>query len=214
MDPERRRLDLSMKRQKINFLLLGMSLILVGCAVLPKVYVSPDFKEQDLKRIGILGFEGPATYGEYVTDIFTAELLKRLGGDYEIVGKNLLTTALRVEGIERGDIKRLGKALSLDAIVVGSIGEYGYHREGKSGVSLGWAWDDVDKKGVIIAQEGSSELPAVALSVQLLDVESGKILFSTSYAKRMGYGYSVGKLVEEMVERIAKSFKEVIEENR
>lgn len=195
--------------KNVLFYWLVIVLITAGCATMPRVYISPELKEQNLKRIGVLGFKGPNS--DYITDIFTVELLKRLGGDYEIVGKNLLIAALKREDIGKGDIQELGKSLSLDGIIVGSIGEYGYLREG-DGVHLGWVWEDADEKTIVVTRDGLSEFPAAALSIQLLDAQKGKILFSASYARRVGRSYSVGRLVEEMVEQLAASFKDALEE--
>lgn len=202
-----------MRRPMIKLLpYVTLILILAGCATLPRVYIDPGFKGQSLKRIGVLGFKGPN--GEYLTDIFTVELLKRVGKDYEIVGKNLLLGAIKKGEIDKGDIQELGRCLSLDGVIVGSIGEYGYLKEGEGGVSLGWAWEDVDEKRVVVSREGLSELPAVALSIQLLDTQTGKILFSASYARRVGRTYSVGRLAEEMVDHLAGSFKKALEVSR
>lgn len=190
-----------------GFLLL-IILLFTGCATIPKVYIHPELRSTKIYRIGIMGFSGPTKdsgYGEYVCDLFTAALLRQLGEGYEIVGRNILGEVLK----GREEIKRLGERFELDVILVGSIGEYGYLEEGEEGIYLGWIQETRPDR-IVITREAKTEYAAVALTVQLIRPMDGTILFTANYARRVGRGESVGRLVEEMVERIVLGLKDAI----
>jgi hypothetical protein len=185
--------------------------IFVGCAVIPKVYISPDLHKERLSSIGVVGFRAPGVAsGDYVADLFTAELLRQLGDRYKIVPPSLLQTEAK-ETIGKEEIKRLGERFGLDAVLIGSIGEWGYLKEGEEGMWVGWEFEDVDRETVVIAREAPSDLAAVALSIHLIDPEDGKILFSAQYARRVGRGESIGRLAQEMVERLVDLIKDAIQ---
>ncbi len=146
-------------------LLLALAL---GCAA-PSPYVSENADFSLIRSVAILPFDdasGEKMGAERIQRIFMTELLAL--GVFDPVEPGQVVRAVRTERIDPAsftpdDIKKLGKLLGVQGVFVGSIIEYS---EGRS----------------------ASQSAQVTLQIRLLDVESGKTVWSTS---RSGTGATV-----------------------
>ena len=143
-------------------------LALSACAsqVPGTVYYHPNADFSTYGRIAVLPLENLAVdraAGERVRDVLVAELAAQ--GVFEVVDVGEVNRVLREQGfldssaIGPEGIRGLGEELGTQALVLGTVIEY---RERRS---------------------GAVAAPEVALSVRLLDVESGIVVWSVSDAR-------------------------------
>ena len=101
----------------------------LGCATPAVVFVSPDYHTQAIRRVALLGFDdfpGQAGSGAIVADVFEKYLLT---GPYQLVERSQAEPILQQQGLslsQAGGVSQaaaLGKALGVDALVLGSISE-------------------------------------------------------------------------------------------
>jgi hypothetical protein len=186
---------------------------LAGCATPARVFVSPDYHQHPVKRVAALNLQDfPQTLGSgaVVTDVFEKYLF--LAG-YVLVERRqadqlLREGALNLSGaIDPADLRKIGRVLGVDALVMGSITDYSYPRDRTFMTTIPLEETRPVYGNVIITRKvGDAEvttenrvvtgyetrsidqvvpmektLPAhVGLSVRLVDVETGEVLWSAS----------------------------------
>lgn len=156
-----------MPRSRPTFAVLVLALA-ASCSG-PRQYVSESADLSQVRAVAVLPFDdaaGEKLGAERVQRIFMTELLAL--GVFDPVEPGQVVRAVRTEKIDPAaftpeDIKRLGKALGAQGVFVGTLIEF---VEGRS----------------------ASQSAQVTLQLRLLDVESGKTVWSTS---RTGTGATV-----------------------
>ncbi|MBI5182767.1 MAG: hypothetical protein HY999_00160 [Nitrospinae bacterium] len=138
-------------------------------------YLNPSANFQYIKRIAVLPFNNLTDEkfaGERVRSIVIIELLSR--GIFDIVEMGEIATTLKGVyeewGYREGELvpvdkeiaKRLGERLDVQAIILGSVEEYG------------------------ISRSGTGSTPIISLSLRMIDTNSGEILWQASCNKRGG----------------------------
>ncbi|MDY6842981.1 MAG: CsgG/HfaB family protein [Thermodesulfobacteriota bacterium] len=122
-----------------------------------------------IKKVAILPFVNLTNdkfAGDKVRDIVTTEVLSR--GFFDVVEWGEVSRVLGEESkglsteIDKETAKRIGKRLQIQAIILGTVEEYGTSRGG-----------------------GRSS-PEVAISIRMIDINSSKILWQASYDKKGG----------------------------
>jgi len=193
--------------------LLAVAVCLSSCATPARVFVSPNYRQRPIKRVAALNLQDfPRTIGSgaVVTDVFEKYLF--LAG-YVLVERRqadqlLKEGALSLSGaIDPADLKKIGRVLGVDALVMGSLTDYSYPRDQtvmttvpleetrpvygnvvttrkvgdtevrtEDRVLTGYETRQMDQ---VVPMEKT--LPAhVGLSVRLVDVETGEVLWSAS----------------------------------
>ncbi|MBX6422062.1 GNA1162 family protein [Thermosulfurimonas sp. F29] len=163
-----------MRRCLAGFLLL---FFLAGCASRGHLesYMREGVDPTFVKKVAVLKFENHTRekeVAERMRDIVTMEALAL--GLFDVVDRTVVDEVLAEEGVEGGmgldrdTVRRLGKRLGVQALLVGSVNAYETERE------------------------GSYSYPVVSLSLRLLDVASGEIIWKAGGTET---GYSlVGRL--------------------
>ena len=117
-------------------LALALALALAAAACGPSRYVKRNADFAGLKTVAILPFDNLTTdrlCAERLNRIFLTELLNRRA--FQVVEPGQVMRAVRGQGFDAAsltpdDIKRLGKALNAQALVVGSVLEFEEARAG------------------------------------------------------------------------------------
>lgn len=141
------------------------------------------------KRLAVLDFEYGTARSE-VTTMFGAEvdvgkgiaglLVKHLvkAGTYSLLERKWLETVLKEQEFSAGDradaasASRIGKLLGVDAIIVGTITQFGGEAKGKTVGGVGGA-----PGGIGAGSYGKRETKAiVSLDARLVDIDTGEIL--------------------------------------
>lgn len=157
----------------VGCLLLGVSLLLLGCATggdpyfqgtisHANVYVAP--VAAPIHKVAIMPFKAPTELiGSSVSDLFVTEMLR--AGRYELVersqmAKVLSESELALAGLSAEKAVQVGNMLGADGVIIGTVDEY-----------------------TAVAQRGRT-LPTVGCSVRLIDCKSGKVMWSVDIAKK------------------------------
>lgn len=170
-----------MYKQYIKCLIVIVSLVsFAGCASSPRA-VSPAMGSQEpqykiethgpKKRVGIVEFANKTAYGQdrlgaSASDILTTELFKT--GAFIVVEREQLKKVLAeqklgaTDVIASGTAAKAGKVLGLNAIVTGSISEFGVKTEG------------VDY-GIYKAKKQTADC---SVDIRVVDATTGQILFA------------------------------------
>lgn len=145
--------------------------------------------EPQKKRLAVMDFEfgavqrwwdGNWDIGKGISDLIVDELLK--DGTYRLIERKKLDTLLAEQNFSNSDradpngAAKIGKMLSVNAMVVGSITQFGTEKK-ESGVggALGkWGGFGGGKYGT---QKGKAK---VAVTARIVDVNTGEILASSS----------------------------------
>lgn len=136
-----------------------------GCAIAnrPPVYLHPTYDFSVLKRAAVLPFENltpDQTAGEKIRKVVVSELLA--GGVLDVVEPGQVNRVLAQQGIQTpqallpADIKKLGAALDVQALILGSVETF--ERISQGAVSTG----------------------EVSITLRAVDVMSGTIVWSVS----------------------------------
>lgn len=162
-----------MKRFKIIFLII--LIILNSCAPVTKnektSYFNWDVEVKNIRKIAILPFENFTRnegLASTVREMVLAEVLAQ--NIFEVVDLSLTDLVISEEGLERslkmdkGTIKRIGDRLGVQALLLGSIT---YLEE---------------------VREGSYSYPVIGLSLRLIDVKTGAIIWECKGIKN---GYNI-----------------------
>lgn len=199
----------------IKLIFLIIVIISVACSRTQEAFVvvSPRYDSLQVKRVALIGFvdyPGTVGSGEVTAGIFEKYLL--LGG-YTLVERRqvneiLKEQALQVSGVlEPSTLRKIGRLLDVNALVIGSINDYTNPREQTVMVNVPLqhstpVYGEVEtthKTGSTTVKTTQKvitgynyfttsrimpqveQIPAhVGLSVRLVDVETGEVLWSAS----------------------------------
>ncbi|OIO31709.1 MAG: hypothetical protein AUJ60_01015 [Nitrospirae bacterium CG1_02_44_142] len=146
-----------MKKYSFIFLsLILFGLFILGCATTRGGFLNPGFKDKNLSRVGVVKFSGPDVLSATVTDNFTVELFKL--GYFDVFERHQIDKILSEQGFsltgatEEKARKSLGKLANLDALFV----------------------------GVVSAYPGAFGTTDINLSVKLIDIETGSLIYACS----------------------------------
>ncbi|MCP3178290.1 MAG: penicillin-binding protein activator LpoB [Desulfuromonadales bacterium] len=156
---------------KSRFFLFLALLTAVGCSTTRHSFVEESFDPGYVQMVAVLPLENHSAEkfaAERLRDVVTTELLARRL--FKVVEKGDLRRFLREEvaeaetvSLDASTAKRMGKALNVDAYLAGSVDDYSELRN------------------------GSYSYPQVALTLRLVDVQTGRIIWQASDSAR---GYS------------------------
>lgn len=143
---------------------LGMVLLLSACGGnRPTSFVHPRVDFSFFKKVAVLPFQNLTTdqfAPERVRESVSAELLAT--GAMDVVEPGQVLLVMRQLNLQPGvplgvaDLKKLGKALGVNGVIMGTVKEYGEVRS------------------------GSVSAPVVSLSLRMIEVDSGAIVWSVS----------------------------------
>src|SRR5690348_14851075 len=125
------------------------------------------------RRIGVVSFENKAPYaqariGNTATDILITELTK--SGKFIVVEREKLDKLLEEQKmgqtgvIDPATAAQVGKVLGLNAIVTGSISQFGVKSEGKD----------------FIVSQSKQQIVECTVDVRVVDAETGQVLYADS----------------------------------
>jgi len=160
---------------------VGLSLtLLAGCTPSTKVSQkqtmsidTPKGMVSLKRRVGVVDFENKTKYGEArlgnsASDVLITELVK--SGKFIVVERDKLKTLMAEQklglsgAIDASTAARMGRVLGLNAIVTGSISEFGSQTEGSE---------------YLIAQSKRQVVKAT-VDIRVVDAETGQILYADS----------------------------------
>jgi len=179
--------------RKFIFLLVILEFISAcSSATIPYAYVRKNHDQPGVKKVAIFSFHNNTTIAEaskIVRGAFVASLVKTKKFKVEFPGniKSFLVSERIIvrTGVDLDTIKRMGKRLGVDAVIMGRIEEFVGMEEKKRGV-----------------------IPVVSISSRMVDVRTGKILWMAQhrrtgddYIKVLDFGKvrSVGELAKKVV---------------
>jgi curli biogenesis system outer membrane secretion channel CsgG len=170
--------------QKLSSLLISFAVVLSACAPGTKIrqkqsttvnatehleskYTGPK------RRIGIVAFENKAPYaqgriGETATDILITELVKT--GKFIVVERDKMNKILEEQklgqsgAIDPATAAQVGKVLGLNAILTGSVSQFGVKKEGKD----------------FIISESKQQIVECTVDIRAVDAETGQVLYADS----------------------------------
>ncbi|MBI3008693.1 MAG: hypothetical protein HYY56_04170 [Candidatus Omnitrophica bacterium] len=189
------------------YLLIIVLIFLCGCGSALRVYLHPQTDIGGIKKVAVVPFSNLSAdhfAGERVTNAFITELLIRT--NVEIVEEGELVKGLKEIGIDHGSgvnleksldvakLQKLGKSLGAQGIVLGSVDQYD------------------------MVRIGAESYPVITLTVRLLDVETGGIMWMSSFSKKGGPGsipfisagevYTLSELTQKVARQIVSSLGE------
>ncbi|MBU2520695.1 MAG: CsgG/HfaB family protein [Proteobacteria bacterium] len=135
----------------------------LGCKG-PMTYLNPSVDFSYIKRVAvapIINLTNDKFAGEKVMNVVATEILRR--GIFDIVEFGEVSKVLREEGMKPDNLvdkqlaARAGKRLNIEAVVIGSVMQYG------------------------VSNIGGSSFPEVSISLKLVDVNSYTILWEATH---------------------------------
>ena len=125
------------------------------------------------RRIGVVEFENKSAYGQgrlggAASDILVTELVK--SGKFIVVERDRMAKLLEEQKLQsQGSIDsatavKIGQFMGLEAIVVGSISQFGVKKEGSD----------------YLITQSKQQVAEVAVDLRLIDVQSGQIILADS----------------------------------
>jgi curli biogenesis system outer membrane secretion channel CsgG len=170
-------------RTTVSFI-AGLTFILSACAPGTKIRetntttVAPTQKVESKytgpkRRIGVVNFENKAPYaqariGNTATDILITELTK--SGKFIVVERDKMDKILdeqklgQTGAIDPTTAARVGKILGLNAIVTGSISQFGVKSEGKD----------------FLVTQSKQQIVECTVDIRVVDAETGQVLLADS----------------------------------
>lgn len=164
--------------------LLAAALVLASCAPGTKIRqkqstsVNPTEKVESAytgprRRIGVVAFENKAPYaqqriGDTATDILITELVK--SGKFIVVERQKLDKIMEEQklgqsgAIDPNTAAKVGKILGLNALVTGSISQFGVKKEGKD----------------FIISQSKQQIVECTVDIRVVDTETGQVLLADS----------------------------------
>ena len=145
------------------FLILLFFLFSLGCKG-PMTYINPSVDFSYIKRVAIapiINLTNDKFAGEKVMNVVATEILRR--GVFDVVEFGEVSKVLREEGMKPDNLvskqlaARAGKRLNIEAILIGSVMQYG------------------------VSNIGGSSFPEVSISLKLVDVNSYTILWEATH---------------------------------
>lgn len=147
--------------------MLLIALMLSGCrASTPVHHIDPDVDFSFFKKVAVLPLDNLTnnkSAGEIVKQVVISELLA--SGLVDVVIPGEVLSAIGELGIQnistlnRRQIKALGKALQVEAVIMGAVEQYGEVRS------------------------GNVSAPEVTITLMMADVESGNIIWSITLTR-------------------------------
>lgn len=192
---------------------LLLSTALAGCATPAMVFVSRNYKPNQVHRVALMGFEdypGTSGSGEVVASTFEKYLLL---GDYSLVERRQVKGIIKEQSLQLSGavspatIRKLGQLLGVDALVFGNVTDFRNMREHTVMVDISQEHSTPVYGKVVTTQKSGDTtiktvqnivtgydyyetnqivpevqtVPAhVGISVRLVDVQSGEVLWSAS----------------------------------
>jgi len=125
------------------------------------------------RRIGVVDFQNKAPYakarlGNTATDILITELVK--SGKFIVVERDKIDKLMEEQklgqsgAIDPGTAAKVGKILGLNAIVTGSISQFGAKKEGKD----------------FLISQSKTQIVECTVDIRVVDTETGQILLADS----------------------------------
>ncbi|MCG3204450.1 MAG: hypothetical protein KCHDKBKB_01165 [Elusimicrobia bacterium] len=169
---------------KILSVMVGGALFLVSCAPGTKIRQKDSTTVQvtekvvskytgPKRRIGVVAFENKAPYaqariGQTATDILITELTK--SGKFIVVERDKIDQLLAEQKFGQSGVvdpntaAKVGKILGLNAIVTGSVSQFGVKKEGKD----------------FIISESKQQIVECTVDIRVVDTETGQVLLADS----------------------------------
>lgn len=173
-----------MVSSKIISLLMGGAFLLSSCApgtkIRQKQATTVDVTEKvesqytgPKRRIGVVDFENKAPYaqariGTTATDILITELVK--SGKFIVVERDKINKIMEEQklgqsgAIDPNTAAKVGKILGLNALVTGSVSQFGVKKEGKD----------------FIISQSKQQIVECTVDIRVVDAETGQILLADS----------------------------------
>ena len=160
---------MSVSRWPSNLVLsLGLALLAFGCArnVVSVSFLKPEIDLSLIRRVAVLPLDNLSREqmaNEKVQRILVSELLAT--GAFEVIDPGEVNRAVAelgppaAAGIKVEEVKRLGRSLNVQALVMGSVVEYGEVRS------------------------GAVSAPLVSLALRIVETERGAIIWSSSVSE-------------------------------
>ncbi|MFH0947887.1 MAG: CsgG/HfaB family protein [Elusimicrobiota bacterium] len=171
------------KRTNCILILSTLCLLIVafyGCG--PRVSIRRGYDFNQIKRIGVLKFDSSqvgcfSSYdpGNAVADEFVLQLLDR---DVMVIERSRLENIMKEQdlwksgSIDSATVKKIGKLLGVDALIIGTVTKYIPDR--KERFYLKGEQDKLREEIFIVNAE-------VGISARMVDVESGVVIWASSY---------------------------------
>ncbi|MCB4757003.1 MAG: CsgG/HfaB family protein [Elusimicrobia bacterium] len=125
------------------------------------------------RRIGVVDFQNKAPYaqgriGDTATDIMITELVKT--GKFIVVERDKLNKILdeqklgQTGAIDPNTAAQVGKILGLNALLTGSVSQFGVKKEGKD----------------LLITQSKQQIVECTVDVRVVDTETGQVLFADS----------------------------------
>lgn len=149
-------------------LITGLALVAFGCArnMAPAVFIKPEMDLSLIRRVAVLPLDNltrEQMAHEKVRRILVSELLAT--GAFEVVDPGEVNRAVAelgaqaASGIKVEEIKRLGRSLNAQALLMGAVVEYGEIRS------------------------GAVSAPLVSLTLRMVEAERGTIIWSSNVSE-------------------------------
>ncbi len=181
-----------------RYALAGMLLLLsaaLGCSTTPSYHIRQDVDFSFIKRVAVLPMDNLTNErfaGETVRQVVISEFLA--SGLVDVVVPGEVTAAMErlgiksVASLDKEQIRALGEALDVQAVIFGSVEEFGMTRS------------------------GNVSAPIVTISLMMADTGSGSIIWSVT---RTGGGAGFwarhfGARTETMSETLLKVVREAV----
>ncbi|MGD9642254.1 MAG: CsgG/HfaB family protein [Elusimicrobiales bacterium] len=125
------------------------------------------------RRIGVVEFENKSAYGQgrlggAASDILVTELVK--SGKFIVVERDRLNKVMEEQKFQSqgmtdpATVAKLGQVMGLEAIVVGSVSQFGVKKEGSD----------------YLLTQSKRQLAEVTVDLRLIDVQSGQVIMADS----------------------------------
>jgi len=125
------------------------------------------------RRIGVVEFENKSAYGQgrlggAASDILITELVK--SGKFMVIERDRLSKLMDEQklqtsgGLDSAIAVKLGKILGLEAVVIGSVSQFGVKTEGSD----------------YLIKQNKRQVAEVTVEIRVVDVETGQILLADS----------------------------------
>lgn len=170
---------------------LWIAILASGCGG-PRTYVHPDVDVSYYETLGVLPFRNLTNdrlAGEKITGIFTTELLmkKRFEvvepGQFRRIARNVLSGSLDSGEWTAENIAKLGTSAGVQGVITGTVREYEMIRIGQT------------------------QYPLVTIDVEMIDAETGRVVWMISHTKKggpnlpvisVGETYTLGEMAQEV----------------
>ena len=148
------------------------AVLAAGCGhTLQRDYLASREAMATLETVAVLPFENLTRFpdaGEIVAELFTTELYRT--DKFRVMDRNQVKRLMREKMIippvvvDRLAAQKIGKALEVDAVLIGSVSEYWYRLARRS-------------------RRPDGEEPAVGINARLVEVDSGEVIWASSHSR-------------------------------